>query len=134
MSQHFAIACTALVLTLVAAPAAGAQGSACNVPAKDPIVQLDMIGTPFEPVISADGCWIFVTLTQGDGANGGGVAVVRRTSGSLSVARTISIQGNPTGAVLTRDGKLLVVADGGYIGFVDATRLESGDGNPVLGY
>jgi DNA-binding beta-propeller fold protein YncE len=134
MSQYFVIACTALVLTLVAAPAAGAQDSACNVPAKDPIVQLDMPGRPFEPVISADGCWIFVTLTQGDRANGGGVAVVHRTSGSLSVARTISLQGNPTGAVLTHDGKLLIVADGGYLAFVDATRLESGDGNPVLGY
>lgn len=134
MSQFFAIARVVLVLTLVAAPATGAQDSACNVPAKDPIVHLDMPGRPFEPVISADGCWIFVTLTQGNGANGGGVAVVHHTSGSLSIVRTISIQGNPTGAVLTHDGKLLIVADGGYLAFVDATRLEAGDGNPVLGY
>lgn len=134
MSQFSAITRAALVLTLVAAPAAGAQDTACNLPAKDPIVHLDMPGRPFEPVISADGCWIFVTLTQTNGANGGSVAVVHRTSGSLSIARTVSIQGNPTGAVLTHDGKLLIVADGGYLAFIDATRLESGDGNPVLGY
>jgi DNA-binding beta-propeller fold protein YncE len=134
MSQFSAIARAAVMLTLVAAPAVGAQDSACNVQAKDPIVHLDMPGRPFEPVISADGCWIFVTLTQGNGANGGRVAAVHHTSGSLSIARTISIQGNPTGAVLTHDGKLLIVADGGYLAFVDATRLESGDGNPVLGY
>lgn len=134
MNQFSAIAHFALVLTLGAAPAMGAQDSGCNAPAKDPILHLDMPGRPFEPVISADGCWIFVTLTQGNGANGGGIAVVHRTSGSLSIARTISIQGNPTGAVLTHDGELLIVADGGYLAFVDATRLESGDGNPVLGY
>ena len=124
----------AFALTLVAAPAASAQNSTCNVPAKDPIVHLEVPGSPFEPVISADGCWIFVTLTQGKGSNGGGVAVVHHTSGALSIARTISIKGNPTGAVLTHDGKLLVVADGGYLAFLDATRLQSGDGDPVLGY
>ena len=134
MSQFSSIARAALLLTLVAAPPTGAQDSACNVPAKDPIVHLDMPGRPFEPVISADGCWIFVTLTQGNDANGGEVAAVHHTGGSLSIARTTSIQGNPTGAVLTHDGKLLIVADGGYLAFIDATRLESGDANPVLGY
>jgi Uncharacterized conserved protein len=110
------------------------QTSTCNVPAKDPIVHLDVPGRPFEPVISADGCWIFVTLAQGNASNGGGVAVVHRTNGEISVARTVSIMGNPTGAVLTHDGNLLIVADGGYLAFLDAARLQSGDGNPVLGY
>jgi len=135
MSQFSSIARAVLALTLVAAPAIVAQDSSCNLPAKDPIVHLDMPGRPFEPVISADGCWIFVTLTQqSTGADGGGIAVVRRTSGSLSIARTISLRGNPTGAVLTHDGKLLIVADGGYLAFIDPLRLESGDGYPVLGY
>jgi DNA-binding beta-propeller fold protein YncE len=135
MSQLSAIVSAALALTLAAAPAMCAQDSACNPPAKDAIVHLDMPGRPFEPVISADGCWIFVTLTQqSSGADGGGIAVVRRASGSLSVARTISLRGNPTGAVLTHDGKLLIIADGGYLAFVDAVRLESGDGDPILGY
>jgi DNA-binding beta-propeller fold protein YncE len=135
MSQLSVIASASLALTLVAAPAALAQDSTCNAPAKDPIVHLDTPGRPFEPVISADGCWIFVTLTQqSTGADGGGIAVVRRTNGSLAVARTISIRGNPTGAVLTHDGKLLIIADGGYLAFVDPMRLESGDGDPVLGY
>jgi DNA-binding beta-propeller fold protein YncE len=134
MRQFSLIARAALTLTLLAAPPARAQTSACNVAAKDPIVHVEMPGSPFEPVISADGCWIFVTLTQGYGSNGGGVAAVSRANGALSVARAIPIKGNPTGAVLTHDGKLLVVADGGYLAFLDATRLESGDGDPVLGY
>jgi DNA-binding beta-propeller fold protein YncE len=134
MSKLSLIALAALALTLVAAPPTRAQTSACNVPAKDPIVHLEVPGAPFEPVISADACWIFVTLTQGYGSSGGGIAVVQRKQGTLSIARTISIKGNPTGAVLTHDGKLLVVADGGYLAFLDAARLESGDGDPVLGY
>ncbi|HEY2378134.1 MAG TPA: beta-propeller fold lactonase family protein [Gemmatimonadaceae bacterium] len=122
-----------VALLLAAAPAARAQ-DACNAPAKDPLVQLDMPGRPFEPVISADGCWVFVTITSGGNANGGQVSVVRRSGGALSVARTFSLKGNPTGAVLTHDGKLLIVASGDYLAFLDAARLESGDADPVLGY
>lgn len=127
-------ALAALALILSGARSAGAQDNDCNVRARDAIVHLDMPGRPFEPVISADGCWLFVTLTQTDARSEGGVAVVRRTNGALSIARTVPLQGNPTGAVLTHDGKLLIVADGGYLAFIDAARLETGDANPVLGY
>jgi DNA-binding beta-propeller fold protein YncE len=136
MRQLITIATAALSLALSAV--ARAQDGACNAPARDPIVHLDVPGRPFEPVVSSDGCWLFVTLTQGGGGggagNGGGVAAVRRSGGTLSVARTISLDGNPTGAVLTHDDKLLIIADGGYLAFVDAARLESGAGDPVLGY
>lgn len=125
---------TVLTLALVTVRPAGAQDSACNAPAHDAIVQLDVRGRPFEPVISSDGCWIFVTLTQRDGVNGGGIAVVHRANGSLSVARTVSLQGSPTGAVLTHDGRLLIVADGGYLAFIDVAKLEAGDDSAVLGY
>ena len=123
----------AAVLLSVASPVL-AQDSACNAPAKDPIVNLETPGRPFEPVVSSDGCWIFVTLLPRQGGDGGSVAVVRRSGGSLTVARTVAIKGNPTGAVLTHDDKLLIIADGGYLAFLDATRLRSGDGDPVLGY
>jgi DNA-binding beta-propeller fold protein YncE len=120
-----------LLFALAAAGALHAQGN-CNAPAKDPIVQLDVPGSPFEPVISADGCWLFVTLASPNGA--GRIAVVRRESGNLSVVRTVPVKGNPTGAVLTHDGKMLIVADGDYIAFLDAARLTTGDGESVLGY
>lgn len=108
-----------------------AQGG-CNIPAKDPIVQLEVPGSPFEPVVSADGCWLFVTLTSPNGA--GQIAVVRRDDGKLTVVRTVPIKGSPTGAVLTHDGKMLIVADGDYIAFLDAARLTTGNGDAVLGY
>ena len=134
MSRHRAVAHAAIILALVAAPAARAQSGDCNAETKEPVVHLDMPGRPFEPAISTDGCWLFVTLTQADDAGGPGVAVVRRAGGTLSIVRRVSLQGSPTGAVLTHDQKLLIVADGGYIAFLDAARLESGDGNPILGY
>jgi 6-phosphogluconolactonase (cycloisomerase 2 family) len=127
-------AAVALSVASLAPSAVRAQDNACNVPAKDAIVNLDTPGKPFEPVITPDGCWIFVTLTQGASSGGGGIAVVQRANGSLSIARTVPLQDAPTGAVLTHDGKLLVVADGGYLAFLDVARLESGDGDPVLGY
>jgi DNA-binding beta-propeller fold protein YncE len=136
MRQRPSVAEIVIVLLLLgwAAPPLEAQSANCNAPAKDPIVQLDMPGRPFEPVISADGCWIFVTLIAPNAGGRGSIAVVRRANGALHIARTVSLQGNPTGAVLTHDQKLLIVADGGYIAFLDVARLESGEGDPVLGY
>jgi DNA-binding beta-propeller fold protein YncE len=126
----------ALALLLAAAPAAPAARAqdACNAPAKDAIVHLDVPGTPFEPVITADGCWLFVTLASGNRPDGGDIAVVRRDAGKLSLVRTVPVKGNPTGAVLTHDGKTLIVASGAYLAFLDASRLISGAGDPVLGY
>jgi DNA-binding beta-propeller fold protein YncE len=124
----------ALALALAIATSARAQDS-CNAPAKDAIVHLAMPGSPFEPVITADGCWLFVTLAGGNNGTGQGqIAVVHRDAGRLTVVRTVPIKGGPAGAVLTHDGKMLVVADGGYIAFLDAARLISGAGDPVLGY
>src|ERR1035437_5728034 len=123
----------ALALLLAAAPAARAQ-DACNAPAKDAIVHLDVPGTPFEPVITADGCWLFVTLAAGNRPDGGDIAVVRRDAGQLSVGRTFPVKGNPPGPALTHDGKTLIVASGAYLAFLDASRLISGAGDPVLGY
>ncbi|HKN65522.1 MAG TPA: hypothetical protein VJW73_04560, partial [Gemmatimonadaceae bacterium] len=123
MSRSPAAARAAIVLALIAAPAARGQSSDCNAETKEPVVQLDLPGRPFEPTISTDGCWLFVTLTQADDAAGPGVAVVRRAGGTLSVVRRVSLQGSPTGAVLTHDQKLLIVADGGYLAFLDAPRL-----------
>ena len=122
----------ALIIAGAAMRTAQPQDS-CNAPARDAIVQLDMPGTPFEPVVSADGCWLFVTMPgRSDGS--GAVAVVHRDAGKLSIVRTVPIKGGPTGAVLTHDGKTLVIAAGEYVAFADAARLISGQGDPILGY
>lgn len=128
------IVCVVAALSAALTSAARGQESTCNTPAPDTIVQLQLPGRPFEPVVTRDGCWIFVTLTSGGNGSGGGIAVVHRANGILSVVRTVALKGNPTGAVLSNDQKLLIVADGGYLAFADASRLASGEGDPVLGY
>lgn len=120
-------------VALIAIAHARAQDG-CNAPDRDPIVHLDMPGSPFEPVITSDGCWLFVTLSTSAGPGSGGIAVVRRDAGRLSLVRTVHIKGVPTGAILTHDGRTLIVADGDYIAFLDAARLVSGMGDPVLGF
>jgi DNA-binding beta-propeller fold protein YncE len=60
--------------------------------------------------------------------------VLRRQGGQVSQLRTVQVGGNPTGMALTRDGKLLVVADGRRVAFLDTARLVSGHEAPVLGY
>lgn len=115
-------------------PARASQQGTCNAPSKDPTLELEVPGSPFEPVITPDGCWIFVTLTDGGVQVPGRMAVVRRDSGAMRVVRVVELKGNPTGAVLTHDGQVLIVADGGFIAFLDALKLTSGEGDPVLGY
>ncbi|HEY2162417.1 MAG TPA: YncE family protein [Gemmatimonadaceae bacterium] len=105
----------------------------CNAPARDSITMLDVPGSPFQALPAADGCSIFVSLTSAGGSHPG-IAVVRRDGGKVSVARVIDLSGNPTGMQLTHDGRLLLVADGNRLAFVDAGRAASGERNPVLGY
>jgi DNA-binding beta-propeller fold protein YncE len=112
---------------------ARAQTSGCNAPAGEPVVDLQLPGTPFEALPSADGCWIFVTLTTQGGDDDGSVAVIHRSDGKLAMVRDVPVKGQPTGAVLTHDGRLMVVAAGEYVDYLDVDRLTSGTGDPVLG-
>jgi hypothetical protein len=107
-------------------------GSGCNAPAAEPIVYVTLPGNPFTPVVTADGCKVFVALTGPDSAKG--VAVLRRDGGALSLERTISLKSGGAGAVLTHDGRILAVAAGGSVAFLDAARLASGAADPILGY
>ncbi len=118
--------------TLVVAPG-HTPAEDCNAPARDSIATLEVPGSPFQAFPRPDGCWIFVSLTNGGGSHGG-IAVVHREDGKLSVARVVDLSGNPTGMQLTHDGRLLVVAAGNRLAFVDAERAVSGRGNAVLGY
>jgi DNA-binding beta-propeller fold protein YncE len=129
------LASTAVVLlTGGLMPTVAAAQANCNAPAPQAVVHVEIPGNPFEPVATADGCWIFVTMARGGPTGQGGVAIVRRSGGNASVVRTVALKGNPAGAVLTHDGKLLIVAAGPMVAFLDAGRLVSGEGDAVLGY
>ncbi len=106
----------------------------CNAASKDPIVTVDAPGGPFQALPSRDGCWIFASIPAGASGNRSAIALYRRSNGSLSLVRTLPIEGGPTGMALTRDGKTLVVADGDRVAFVDAARFINGVDDAVLGY
>jgi DNA-binding beta-propeller fold protein YncE len=122
-------------MSVGAAPVAAQSGSECNAPTSEPVVHVALPGNPFTPVITGDGCWIFVAMVGSPATSSTpGVAVLSRGGGTLTLERTVPLPSGGTGATLTHDGKVLVVAMGSSVVFLDADRLKSGTGSAVLGY
>jgi DNA-binding beta-propeller fold protein YncE len=126
----------AAALALVCAAAADAQAPAsqCNQPMSEPVSYVQLPGHPFSTVSSPDGCWLFVSLTSSNPRSANGVAVLGRRGGKIAVKQVFPVEAEPTGMTLTHDGKLLIIADGDYVVFMDATRMTEGRGDPILGY
>jgi len=128
----------ALAAGVALAPRVSAQGTArprgCNQAMADSLAFVEVPGHPFEPILSKDGCSCFVPLISANPRSPNGVAVLRRGDGEVTVVRVIPVEPEPTGMVLTHDGKLLVVADGDQVVFMDTARMVSGRGDPILGY
>jgi len=126
------------LLLLSIAFCASAQARDCNQPAREPVMWVDLPGQAFQALPAADGCWIFASLPVGDGnaddSSAAAVSVFSRAEGRISLVRTVPVGGNTTGMVLTHDSRLLVVADGRRVAFLDVARATSGDGNAVLGF
>lgn len=127
---------TALALLCAAAAHAQPQRAApCNAPMKEPVSFVPLPGHPFSTVSSPDGCWLFVSVTSSNPRSFNGVAVLRRRGGEITLEKVFPVEAEPTGLTLTHDGKLLVVADGDYVVFMDVARMTGGaGGDPILGY
>lgn len=114
---------------------AQARGGGCNDPMSAPVAYVPLPGRPFGVVPSPDGCWLFVSLNSSGPRSANGVAVLSRRGGRVNVDRVFTVEPAPFGMALTRDGKLLVVADRDYVVFMDAGRMTRGaGGDPILGY
>ena len=133
----------ALILPILAPVAKASPSSAftdCNQPASEPITWVDLPGLQaFQALPAKDGCWIFVSLATGhdeasDSDPAGQIAVFARKAGRITLHRVVHVGGNPNGMALTHDGRMLIVADGNRVAFLDIARLISGRGNFVLGY
>lgn len=98
---------------------------ACDAAAGSPIVNVSLPAHPFGVVPSGDGCWLFVSMPSGR------ISVLRRDNGIVGIKDTVKIKGQPTGMVLTHNGKTLVVASGPVILFLDVQRLTTGKGDPI---
>ena len=99
-----------------------------------PVSYVQLPGRPFSTVSSPDGCWLFVSLTSSNPKSANGVAVLSRRRGQIALKQVFPVEAEPTGMTLTHDGKLLVVADGDYVVFMDTARMVEGRGDPILGY
>jgi DNA-binding beta-propeller fold protein YncE len=128
--------CALLLSAIIAAQTrmSAPSVSRCNAAAPDPVTFTPMPGHPFNPAVSSDGCWLFVSVTTADPKAVNGVALLSRADGQLKLRQVFMVEGDPTGSVLTHDGKLLVVADDDYVVFMDTGRMISGRGDPMLGY
>lgn len=110
-----------------ATAASAAAQTACNTVPSAPL-NVAVPGSPFQIVSSPDGCWIFASMAR----KGAGVAVLRRSEGSLELTRTAKINPLPRGIVMTHDGKLLIAATIEGIVLLDVDRLITGKGEPVI--
>ena len=85
-------------------------------------------------VATPDEQTVFVSLNSTDPRKLNGVAVLRCAGGRYRFERTIPLEGQPTIAALTDDGKMLVVPDDSFIAFVDVERALPGVGDPISGF
>lgn len=111
-----------------------APAANCNQPAKDPISLVELPGHPFEPIVTRDGCWLFVSMVSPDPVFERGVAVLHREGGTVKLVRVVRMEPGPAGMVMTHDGRLLIATDLNSVAYLDTERLISGHGNPLLGH
>src|SRR5437016_6052906 len=86
----------------------------CNRPAPDPVTFVSLPGHPFGTAATKDCCWLFVTVTSANPRSPNGVALLKRSGGSVTVQKVFPVEAGPTGVVLTHDNKLLILADDEY--------------------
>jgi DNA-binding beta-propeller fold protein YncE len=111
-----------------------AQTPKCVERPRHPITMIDVPGSPFQALPSADGCWIFVSLARPTAEASSGIGVLRRSGGTVTLTRVQSVDGNPAGMTITHDGRTLIVASGPRIAFISTAKLIAGDTGAVLGY
>lgn len=122
---------SALALAVAVAATGWAQTADCNAPAPAPSVSVAVPTSPFAVTPTSDGCWLFVSGIGGGGGESG-IAVLRRESGHIALARMVPLGAPATGMALTHDGKPLVVASTS-VDFLDVGRLISGAGKALVG-
>ena len=91
-------------------------------------------GAPMSAVATPDEQTVFVSLNSTQPRQLNGIAILRCTDGRYRFERIIPLEGQPTIAAFTHDGKMLVVPDDTFIAFVDTERALSGVGDPISGF
>jgi hypothetical protein len=140
-----ATAWSACLAAAACAPSSRINRAGCVDAGARPVAVVELPGSPFQAIPTADGCYVFVSLVgavePGDprrapqpGAPMGGVAVVGRAGGEPSLIRVMALEGSPYGMALTHDGHLLIVASDDRVAFIDPARLIAGSADAIVGY
>lgn len=123
---------TACLLFVALTLCSFAFAGSCGGPPERPLSHIKLPAHPFSAIESADGCWLFITISDVERPPHA-VAVFQRTGGGFAEKREVPVPGNPFDMALSHDGKLLVVAAIDSVSFLDAQALSSGRGPFVLG-
>ena len=114
---------------------AKSRAADCGTPATQPSRTIQLPGRPFRAITSADGCWIFVSVSSSNPKEVNGVAVLRSNGNAdVAVVRVVPVESAPGGLVLTHDGKLMIVADDEFIVFLDVEKIMRDGADPVVGF
>jgi DNA-binding beta-propeller fold protein YncE len=119
-----------LLFLLALSGVIGQAQTTCTGPPASAVSTVDLPSRPFGIAISADGCSLFASMF---GARDGSIAVLARKGSHVALVRTVPLPTSAAGVVLTHDGKLLIAAALEKVVFLDAQRLISGAGDPILG-
>lgn len=106
----------------------------CNDLGKDAVITAAVPGNPFQALPSPDGCWLFVSVTRAAGDGHAAIALYRRFGGAVTLERMLPLEGAPAGMALADKGRVLVVAAGDRVAFVETGKLIAGTDEAVLAY
>jgi YVTN family beta-propeller protein len=95
--------------------APAAQGCHSNVARYD----VSVPAHPFSVVQSRDGTYAFVSLLSSSPTSPTGVGVLKCAGGRYRYSHLVRFEASPAGMAITHDGKLLVVANEGFVTFID---------------
>jgi DNA-binding beta-propeller fold protein YncE len=102
----------------------------CNQPMPDPVAHVPVPGHPFSAIPTADGCNLFVSLTDAKTSH---LVVLKRDNGVVTVLHNLAAPGQLTGMALSPDGRFLAAANGSGVTLFQTDKLIAGDEKP-MGY
>jgi hypothetical protein len=105
----------------------------CNEATGEALTRVEVPGNPVMARTTPDGCWLVASLATTKLGWPGAIALFRRSTGAVSLARVLPLEVPAYGIALTRDGSLLMVAAGDGVAFVDLQRLIMGRTDAILG-
>lgn len=109
-----------LVVAVLLPAAAEAAGCAYTAGA----ATVNVGGRPFATQPTADGCWLFVSLTGVQNSQPG-IAVLKNEGGAFRLAHIAKVPGQPGGLALSHDGRLLAAAAQDRTLLLDVGKLEA---------